>query len=145
MTSSHLKELTIPEAESVEERVTQLHDEIDLCMVVKHQNVWAAGRDIDLDEWTINYPDGGLIKIVATDFVCLVGNREIQVDTLEAAEQWLWENHSSSNYLDTTYDPGSNEITCGACTTAIGVHTYDLNCKLLDPKFHDANLLPGDK
>ncbi len=117
-------ELTIPAAESKDERLAQLQIELDRTYSMDRYREWAESRQFDTDKWVINYPDDGLISMSEPMFTVLVGNREIQVDTLEEAEEWLWNNHSVNNYKH------PDEITCGACTVAIGDHTFDANCRL---------------
>lgn len=127
MTQIHFQKLEIPPAKSTSERIEQLKDEIRSTRVVHRMKGWSEEKQIDLDEWKITYPDGATIGIIATEFVCLVGNQETQVDSLKEAEEWLWDNFSADNYAD-------EDIKCGACTVAIGAHTFDGDCKLDRPK-----------
>ncbi len=98
MTQLHLIKLVIPPAATRAERLAQLQDEIDKAIVAHKFHDWADSRDINISNWTINYPDGAMISMNEPTFTCLVGNQEIQVDTLEEAEEWLWENFSAEHY-----------------------------------------------
>ena len=126
-------ELVIPSVETGEERLAQLQDEIDRILQIIHYKDWAEGRVIDTDYWKITYPDGGMISISEPMFTVLVGNQEIQEDSLEKAENWLWINHSSSNYIDRVESP---KITCKACIETVHfgisehVHTRENGCRL---------------
>lgn len=123
------KQLVLSPVESRQLRIEQLQDEIDRLLVMGHRHDWAEARDINHTNWTINYPDGGMISMNEPTFTVLIGNREIQVENLDEAEDWLWDNFSADHYRGKEEPP---LITCGACTTAIGAHTYSTSCKLFE-------------
>jgi len=53
---------------------------------------WSGGKVYDNIRHVVNYPDEALISMSEPTYTVCVGNREIQTDTLEAAEIWLWNN-----------------------------------------------------
>ena len=58
--------------------------------------VWRNGKYYDNLKHTVNYPDCTLISMSETTYTVLVGNQEIQFDTLDEAERWLWNNWVAS-------------------------------------------------
>ena len=53
---------------------------------------WRGGKYYDNDKHKILYPDQTMISMSEPTYTVLVGNREIQLDDLDAAERWLWNN-----------------------------------------------------
>lgn len=98
MIPSYFKRLEIPPAKTTSERIDQLKYEIDKARVEYRFKDWIESRDINTDSWTIHYPDGGMISIGEPTFTCIVGNQEIQEESLEKTEKWLWDNFSAAHY-----------------------------------------------
>ena len=136
MTPYYFQRLEIPPAKSREFRLAQLQDEIDRTLMSDKFINWAEQREVDTINWKITYPDGGMISMNEPTFTILAGNREVQVDNLEEAEEWLWHNHSASNYLKTPDEIRSekDEITCDACLYDHDdyVHTHSLGCRIYE-------------
>ena len=53
---------------------------------------WRRGADYDNIHHKIMYPGGEMISMSEPTYTVLVGNQEIQVDSLDEAERWLWNN-----------------------------------------------------
>ena len=53
---------------------------------------WQGGKIFDNVNHRIEYPDNTMISMSEPTYTVLVGNQEIQVDDLDEAERWLWNN-----------------------------------------------------
>lgn len=53
---------------------------------------WRGGKYYDNDKHKILYQDQTMISMSEPTYTVLVGNQEVQLDDLDAAERWLWNN-----------------------------------------------------